>query len=101
MKSSPPHLPPVADDAEAGRLLNEVVISFTVRELLTRIEERQVRTDTKIEALASRHEVEQLAQMVSRHEARWNRMIGAALAVGALAGGASGWLTQVMVGHGG
>jgi hypothetical protein len=88
------------DEAEVGRLVGDVTISYSVRELLSRIEERQVRTDTKIEQLASLHEVEELARMVSRHEARWNRMIGAALAVGALAGGASGWLTQVLAaGH--
>ena len=89
------------DEAEVGRLVGDLSISYSVRELLSRIEERQVRTDSKIEQLASRTEVEELARLVSRHEARWNRMIGAALAVGALAGGASGLLTQVLAGHGG
>lgn len=87
------------DDADLGRAIGEVTISYSVRELLSRIEERQVRTDEKIGQLASSQEVERLADVVARHEARWNRVIGASIAVGALAGGAAGWITQVIGAH--
>lgn len=84
------------DDDELGRLVGEVSIRYSVRELLARIEERQVRTDEKISQLATAAEVESLRTMVDRQEARWNRVIGAAIAVSALVGGAAGWISQLL-----
>lgn len=83
-------------DDELGRLVNEVSITYSVRELLARIEERQIRTDEKIATLASADEVEKLREVVSRHEARWNRVLGAALGVAAVTGGAAGWLSNMI-----
>jgi hypothetical protein len=84
------------DEAAIGKVVGEVTITYSVRELLSRIEERQVRADERMGNLATRTEVEDLAAKVALHEARWNRLLGAAIAVGALAGGATGWLAQII-----
>ena len=85
-------------DAELGRMVSEVTINYTVRELLGRIEERQVRTDERVQQLASRADVEALSVIVQRHEHRWQRMIGAACALGAVSGGVAGWIVQALSG---
>jgi tellurite resistance protein len=87
------------DDAEIGRVVGEVTISYSVRELLSRIEERQIRTDEKITKLATAEEVADLRRDVDRHEARWNRVLGAAIAVAAMTGGAAGWVTALIGGQ--
>lgn len=84
------------DPTEIGNLVSEVAITYTVRELLARIEDRQIRAEERVALLATRQEVEDLARVVAEHEARWNRLLGAAFAIGALAGGAAGWLAQVI-----
>ena len=66
--------------------------------LLGRIEERQVRTDERVQQLASRADVEALSVIVQRHEHRWQRMIGAACALGAVSGGVAGWIVQALSG---
>lgn len=79
------------DESEAGRIVSEVTIQYSVRELLARIEERQVRQDEKVgQALA------QLADRVSSHDARWNRLIGAAIAVSTISGAAAGWIANLI-----
>jgi tellurite resistance protein len=86
-------------DAEIGRVVGEVTISYSVRELLSRIEERQIRTDEKITKLATAEEVADLRRDVDRHEARWNRVLGAAVAVSVTAGGAAGWISALIGGQ--
>lgn len=88
----------VSDATELGRVVGEVTISYSVRELLSRIEERQIRTDEKITGLASADELKRLAAIVAHHEARWNRVLGAAVAVAAMSGGAAGWVTALVTG---
>ena len=90
---------PAPDESEMGRVFADVTIQYSIRELLARTDDRLIRLDEKMSQLASRAEVEKLAEQVSRHEARWNRMIGASVALGALAGGAAGWVTQVLGAH--
>lgn len=89
----------MVDEAEVGRVVSDVTIQYSIRELLARTDDRLIRLDEKMGRLAERAEVEKLAEQVSRHEARWNRMIGASVALGALAGGAAGWITQVIGTH--
>jgi hypothetical protein len=86
------------DDAEVGRMVGEVAISYTVKELLARIEDRQIRLDERIGQLATTAEVSDLRAIVDRHEARWNRVLGAAIAVATLSGGAAGWTTTLLTG---
>jgi hypothetical protein len=87
-----------SDDAELGRVVGEVTISYSVRELLARIEERQIRTDERLSKLATADEVDKLRVQVAAHEARWNRVLGAAIAAAVCSGGAAGWLTTILAG---
>ncbi len=96
-----------SDDAAVGRLVNDLTVSYTVRELLSRIEERLVRMETRAEAVPTRADVDAiaekstaavaaLAEKVDSLESVRDRMIGAAFAVGALAGGGAGWLANLL-----
>jgi hypothetical protein len=89
----------MADHAETGRLVSEVAIQYTVRELLARIEDRQIRNDERMSNLATKAEVEAIATKVAHHEARWNRLIGAALAISALFGGVAGYVASIISAH--
>ncbi len=82
------------DEADVGRLLGEVTVSYTVRELLSRIEERQVRQEAQAAA-----EFKALSEKVDKLESVRDRMIGAAFAVGALAGGGAGWVANLLSSH--
>jgi len=86
------------DDAEIGRMVGDVVISYTVKELLARNDDKLTRLDEKLNHLATAAEVEELRRIVDKHEARWNRVLGASLAVAALGGGTAGWITSLMTG---
>lgn len=90
------------EDAELGRQVSELAISYSIKEILSRIEENQHRLDEKVialkDTLATKAEVEALATIVNRHETRWQRIFGAAMALGALTGGATGWLVNVLQG---
>jgi ParB-like chromosome segregation protein Spo0J len=107
-----------ADDAAVGRLVNDLTVSYTVRELLSRIEERLVRMETRAESVATQADVDAIAaksaaaiaaladkvdnniaavaDKVDKLESVRDRMIGAAFAVGALAGGGAGWLANLL-----
>lgn len=98
---------PEMDEAEVGKLLGDVTVSYTVRELLSRIEERLVRMETRAEDVATRASVEALSQKVDTRvdalaqkvdslESIRDRMMGAAFAVGALAGGGAGWVANLL-----
>lgn len=78
--------------------LGELTVTYTVRELLERIEERLVRMETRAEDVATKAAVESLAQKVDQLESVRDRMIGAAFAVGALAGGGAGWIANLLSG---
>lgn len=84
------------DEADVGKLIGDVTVSYTVRELLSRIEERLVRMETKNENVATVAAVDSLAEKVDKLESVRDRMIGAAFAVGALAGGGAGWLANLL-----
>lgn len=96
-----------SDDAAVGRLVNDLTVSYTVRELLSRIEERLVRMETRAENVATQADVDAiadkstravtaLADKVDKLESVRDRMMGAAFAVGALAGGGAGWLANLL-----
>lgn len=95
------------DDAEAGRVLNEITVSYTVRELLSRIEERLVRMETRTEKVAlvsdleavyvkMSNETNALAKKVDELESARDKLVGFAFAVGALSGGAAGWIANLI-----
>jgi chaperonin cofactor prefoldin len=95
------------DDAEVGRLLGEVAVSYSVKELLSRIEDKVTRLDTKFENVATTAQVtalevkveqsiDTLEKKVDNLESVRDRMIGAAFAVGALAGGGAGWIANLL-----
>lgn len=84
------------DDGEVGRTFGEITISYTVRELLGRIEERLIRMETRTENVATKQDLEALSEKVDQLESVRDKMMGAAIAVGALAGGGAGWLAQVL-----
>jgi hypothetical protein len=88
----------LAADAQLGRMVGDLTISYSVRELLSRIEERQIRTDENLAKLATAAEVDKLRMQVAAHEARWNRVLGAAIAAAVCSGGAAGWLTTLLAG---
>jgi hypothetical protein len=88
----------MADDAELGKLVGEVAVSYSVKELLARIEERQIRQDEKMTLLASAEEVAQLRRQVERHEARWNRVLGAAIGISLVAGGVGSAIFNLVTG---
>jgi hypothetical protein len=79
-------------------MVGEVAISYTVKELLARIEDRQIRLDERVGQLSTKTEVAELRSIVDKHEARWNRVLGAAVAVAALTGGVAGWTTTLLTG---
>lgn len=79
------------DEADLGRLLGEVTVTYTVRELLSRIEERQVRQEAQAAA-----EFKAIRDKVDQLESVRDRMVGAAFAVGALAGGGAGWVANLL-----
>lgn len=97
----------MATDQEVGNIVNEITISYTVRELLLRIEERLVRMETRTEAVATKADLEAarvkmesrteaLSEKVDKLESVRDRMMGAAFAVGALAGAGGGWIANLL-----
>lgn len=84
------------DDGEIGRAIGEVTISYTVRELLMRLEERLIRMETRTEQVATKQDLKALEEKVDQLESVRDKMMGAAIAVGAIAGGGAGWLAQVL-----
>lgn len=98
---------PGMDEAGVGRLVGDVTVSYTVRELLSRIEERLVRMETRAENVATQADVDAIAQKstaavaalaekVDNLESVRDRMMGAAFAIGALAGGGAGWVANLL-----
>ena len=85
-----------SDDAAVGRLVNDLTVSYTVRELLSRIEERLVRMETRAENVATQADVDAIADKVDKLESVRDRMMGAAFAIGALAGGGAGWVANLL-----
>jgi hypothetical protein len=79
-------------------MVGEVAISYTVKELLARIEDRQIRMDVMVGQLVTQDQFTALERIVNMHEARWNRVLGAAIAVAAMTGGAAGWITTLLSG---
>lgn len=81
---------------------HDLVVSYTLKDILARIEENQHRQDERLaglkDTLATKAEVAELAAIVNRHELRWQRVFGAAMGLGALTGGATGWLVNVLQG---
>lgn len=95
------------DDREAARVIGEVTISYTVRELLSRMEERLIRMETRAENYATeesvkelvnqnRETLEVLGQRLDKLESVRDKAMGFAFAVGALSGGAAGWLANLI-----
>lgn len=88
---------------------DDLTISYSIRDLLARIEERQVRFDEKSvqqsenfrQEIAKAEdrifvEINELRKTTSRHEARWNRMLGVSIGVATVGGGTAGWVSAVL-----
>ena len=98
--------------AERVRVVEDVAVSYTVRELLGRIEERLIRLeertnryataqDVEDAAGANRERLEALSVKIDKLESVRDKMMGAAFAVGALAGGGAGWVANLVLANGG
>lgn len=72
------------------------VVMYSVKELLQRVDERLIRIDEKLETKANQAEVVALAEKIANLEGWRQRVIGAAIALGAVAGGVAGRLVQLL-----
>ena len=95
------------DEAEVGRIVGDVSVSYTVRELLSRIEERLVRMETRSESVATteqvkavevklEHRLEALGQEVDALQSHRDRVLGFAIGLSLAAGGGAGWVANLL-----
>lgn len=102
------------DEREASRVLAEATVTYGVKELLARMEERLIRIETRGEHYATREDVDKaaeanrtlidkLAAKIDDLESQRDKVVGAAfaaVAAGAAAGGGTGWLVTLLAGGG-
>lgn len=74
----------------------DATVSYSVRDLLARIDERLVRIDERLDTKADRHELENLATKVDRLETVRDRMIGAAVVLAVGGGGIGSLVTHLL-----
>ena len=79
------------DDTDLGKLVGEVTVTYTVKELLARIEARQIGAEAERKA-----QIEALSAKIDDLESSRDRIIGFAFAIGAISGGAAGWLANLL-----
>ena len=87
-------MPP--SNEEIGRVVGEAMVAYSVRELLTRIEERIVRLDTRSELAATKDDMSRLAERIDRLESARDKLIGFSVAAGLVSGGLSGWIATLL-----
>lgn len=75
---------------------DEPLVSYTLREVVERIDERLIRLDEKLDAKASHADVVELASRVDRLEGARDRLTGVAIALACLAGLAGGGVASAV-----
>jgi chaperonin cofactor prefoldin len=83
------------DDGEIGRAVGDITISYTVRELLQRLEERLIRMETRTEQVATKTDLKVLEDKVDALESYRDKILEAAIAVSALSGGGVAYLMHL------
>lgn len=81
---------------------DDAVVSYSVKQLFERIDERLVRMDAKLDAKADKADLDALAVEVEVLRSSWktfrDRAIGLGIGVAIPAGGMAGVLSRVLVG---
>lgn len=91
-------------EREPSFTLDAVAVTYTVKELLARIEAELIRSNAEnkaaIESLGREHReaMSELSRKVDKLESVRDKMVGFAFAVGAISGGAAGWLANLIQG---
>jgi len=77
---------------------DETVVTYSVRELFERIDERLSAIDHKLSTKAEQSTVDSLSERVDRLEGARDRLLGIALGLGVTAGGISGAIVRAILG---
>lgn len=81
------------DEREAGRLLGDLEVRYTVRELLSRMEQRLIETNSRLDHMEASFD-----KRFREVESFKNKMAGAALMLGLLMGGGVGYMASLFGG---